>query len=1162
MKASIALQGIWKIQAATSLNGPKEKNLWQFLIDKLDIMSFRPQRIEKIDYKEMLTPDGGKQWMMKNTDIATFVKLDEQEWFLWEQMNGSKTVRELLTAFSQKYDQVSPSKLSFLLEKLYGNGFLTTKKVTVFTDLLQKINDRALKSKIFRLFSRRIEFKNLDPLFARLYKWLFCVFYTFPSLIFLSLVTLVGAGYFVWISLKERIDFLKFADSYTFGLIAFLFLLAILVFFHELGHAFTVKHYKREVRKGGFILCLFYPTTFYVNTDDMWMEESKKAKIVVSWSGLFINLIFGGICSIVAAVAVGRPMSSLFFTAALISYVLFFMNLNPFMTSDGYLILSDSLGIPNLRLRSAHFVRNVLPLKLKLIWFMKTSGLRKALRLRTKQLPLSAFFMGSSFSKEEKIFTLYGFLALAWSLAGTALVVGFYIFIFNIIQNLWARPNLALRIWLSVIILSLAAPAVFILYRTALTCYKIIHRWLRAKHVLDDVRSAYDFIVKLGIFIILLPVLLTLAWGQRSLIRNIISFWFIGLQVLAGVLALSYCRRILLGDEPSRRKLLFRFLFLLLACFLTSGVGAFIFWQFGNPDLARNIISGLSGLSIFLALLTSLISFSLNGIEGGNRLERMLMGIVLLGTPFSASLLAVHLSKAGLSFLMLLIPVGLLSIAMISVFLILPSLFIYLKTELKIPWIHLVFGLLLSMAWNTVWLFKIDTSGRGIRLGLSAAHLAAGWLLAIGIGFYYLIYGKGKFERKKREKDVSLPLPSRLREAVLYMLQAMVEMFTNFYGRRNLATFEKEFNHESSKHSLGVSLFEHKIKDEIHISHDMIELGARYRDVFHHLTLLISDKTGKLFCQKVLNKLYDELYWDERELLASYVFRGTDWGTRFIKSTEGGEADPKQLLPKLPLFFDFSSEEISEICSLLKLEKHGPGEVIIQQGTEGERMYMVRSGRLDVKRSENGSEIRVDSIETGDYFGEAALLKEEPRNATVESVTNVELFVLEKRDFHHWVRPRVADPKQILELMDKERILKRVPLFSGLSPFQLSMVTSKFRLEVIPAETAIMRQGEEADKFYVITQGVVDVTQTAPDGKTISLGERGSGECLGEIALIQGGVRTATVVAKTNVKLLALTKLDFDSLMKRYLSVRREIESVATRRKRLDRERFQSVSIS
>ncbi len=1134
-------------------------NIWQAVLAKLNILAFRPQRIENFEQKEMTAPDGSRQWMVKNLEMATYLRLDEKEKFLWDQVDGSKTVQELLDAFSQQFNEVSPSKLATFLENLFSNGFLTVRKVTIFSQILEKLRNRTLQSKILRLFNRRIEFKNLDPLFARLYQWFFRLFYAWQSKIVLSLVSLAGAAVFVIVSIREKIDFTKFADSYAFGVAVFLLALAILVFFHELGHALTVKHFGREVRKGGIVFCLFYPAAFYVNTDDMWMEESKRARIFVSWSGLFVNLVFGGTCSIIVLLSPQAPVKSLFYTAALISYLLFFLNINPFMPSDGYFILADALGIANLRMRSAYFIRAVLPLKLKLIWVTKTSPLKKALGLRVKSLPLSAFFLGTSFAREERIFTLFGLFSLAWSFVGMALAAGLYLLMFNIISQLWSQPKVILRFWLSLVILALAAPLAFFLYRISMALYRSGRHWIKAHHILEDVQIAFKTFFKLLLLVMAVPVLLSLLSGQNRLIHQISSYWFLVWQVLAFILVALFGWKVARGEEPFQRKIMFRILLPMAACLCLAGPGAFIYGQFGNPDLVQALVLVLAGLIIAFGFAISLIAFNLNGIEGGKLLERILMGAMVFGVPLLSGLLATHFTKSGFGFLGIFARVGPISVAMISIVLLWPTLFTFLRTELRISWMTLFSGLLMTLGWSSFWLAGADPAKFGIWLGQNTAHLASGSLLAMGVGFYYLIYAQGKFERKKRGRDAFLPLPSRMNGAFLYMFQAVVGAFANFYGRRSLASFEQEYNRTSLGGSLGVFLFEGKIKDEIPISQDLIELGTRYRGALQNLVLLMSKKTGELFCHKILAKLYDELYWDERELLTAYIFRGTDWGAHLMKSMEERGTAPQQLLAKIPLFFDFSPQEIGEICSMLKLEKYGPGQVIIQQRAEGEKMYIVRTGRLDVLRKENGSEARIDSLSDGDYFGEAALMKDEPRNATLKSLTNVELFVLEKKDFHHWVKPRLADPKQLLELLDKERFLKKAPLFSGLTPFQLSMVTSKFRLEVFPAGALIMCQGDEANKFYVISRGVVDVTQLTPDGKTNPLGERGPGESLGEIALIQGGARTATVVAKTDVRLLTLTKSDFDSMMTRYLSVRQGIELVATRRRRLDQEKLRSA---
>ena len=78
----------------------------------------------------------------------------------------------------------------------------------------------------------------------------------------------------------------------------------------------------------------------------------------------------------------------------------------------------------------------------------------------------------------------------------------------------------------------------------------------------------------------------------------------------------------------------------------------------------------------------------------------------------------------------------------------------------------------------------------------------------------------------------------------------------------------------------------------------------------------------------------------------------------------------------------------------------------------------------------------------------------------------------------------------------------------------------------------IIRQGDEADFFYVIDEGEVEVTQTAAGATAARVLRRmGPGEVFGEIGLLSGVPRTATVTAVTHTQLAALAKSDFLELV-------------------------------
>jgi cyclic nucleotide-binding protein len=91
--------------------------------------------------------------------------------------------------------------------------------------------------------------------------------------------------------------------------------------------------------------------------------------------------------------------------------------------------------------------------------------------------------------------------------------------------------------------------------------------------------------------------------------------------------------------------------------------------------------------------------------------------------------------------------------------------------------------------------------------------------------------------------------------------------------------------------------------------------------------------------------------------------------------------------------------EIRRRHSLFAFENYTPGQIIFRQGDEGDRAYFIHSGEVEVVREDRGSESVLARLTKGQYFGEMALIRNQPRNATVRAVTNVKLAVLGKRNF-------------------------------------------------------------------------------------------------------------------------------------------------------------------
>jgi MFS family permease len=111
------------------------------------------------------------------------------------------------------------------------------------------------------------------------------------------------------------------------------------------------------------------------------------------------------------------------------------------------------------------------------------------------------------------------------------------------------------------------------------------------------------------------------------------------------------------------------------------------------------------------------------------------------------------------------------------------------------------------------------------------------------------------------------------------------------------------------------------------------------------------------------------------------------------------------------------------------------------------------------------------------------------------------------------------------------RRLAALPVFTGIPAARLDDILGRLVPVEVTAGLVVIRQGEVADRFYVIDAGSFRVTETDPAGGERYLRTMGADEVFGEIGLLRGGLRTATVTAEGDGRLLALGARDFADLV-------------------------------
>jgi len=109
----------------------------------------------------------------------------------------------------------------------------------------------------------------------------------------------------------------------------------------------------------------------------------------------------------------------------------------------------------------------------------------------------------------------------------------------------------------------------------------------------------------------------------------------------------------------------------------------------------------------------------------------------------------------------------------------------------------------------------------------------------------------------------------------------------------------------------------------------------------------------------------------------------------------------------------------------------------------------------------------------------------------------------------------------------KIEALKRVPLFSQLTPRELRFVASRTDEVSLPAGRQLTRQGQSSDSFYVLLDGEVDVMVDGKKRATLK-----TGDFFGEISMLDRGVGTATVTTKTPVRMMVMSHAQFRDAIK------------------------------
>lgn len=253
--------------------------------------------------------------------------------------------------------------------------------------------------------------------------------------------------------------------------------------------------------------------------------------------------------------------------------------------------------------------------------------------------------------------------------------------------------------------------------------------------------------------------------------------------------------------------------------------------------------------------------------------------------------------------------------------------------------------------------------------------------------------------------------------------------------------------------------------------------------------------------------------------------------------------DTISFLRRISAFAVLDDEELERVAGQLEVEHFRIGQVICREGEPGDSLYVVYSGRARVLTVAEGVETTVGTLARGDHFGEQALLEGGARAYTVRAAEDLVLQRMRQDTFQQVLaeRPELRRYfEQHLADLATRNFLRMCGWLRALRAAEIQAILRHLEQREFPAGAQVFEQGDAGDRFYLIRTGRALVRQN-----DVEIARLSEGQFFGELALLTGEPRAATVTAGTDLDTLTLSSEKFSDLIRECPGLRLSIEAIA-----------------
>ena len=258
-----------------------------------------------------------------------------------------------------------------------------------------------------------------------------------------------------------------------------------------------------------------------------------------------------------------------------------------------------------------------------------------------------------------------------------------------------------------------------------------------------------------------------------------------------------------------------------------------------------------------------------------------------------------------------------------------------------------------------------------------------------------------------------------------------------------------------------------------------------------------------------------------------------------------------EIVQSLKFFEDVPIDCLNEVVHDLHIHQFSNNEIIARHGRYNEWFYIVLSGKVSVFMiTPDYTNSELYSIEPDNFFGEDIVISNEPRESTAMACGESILLAVDAQS----IKKIIASSTRTNEMLNNAFLqrkmrnnLRSIPIFTRLNEEIFNEIVDVVNVVQTKKGDVIFKQGDTGDALFMIRKGDVSVYRTMnKKDELISL--LAEGNFFGEMALVLGEPRNATVIANNNCELLKIEKKDFDTIVLRHKDLYDSIHTVALER--------------